>query len=248
MWAEGEAENLVARHRLWIKDALIDLQRKIKCLQVNHTSYIDPPETLFHCGASILPVQRGFIVSVYTLIPSDESCAKVEHDPISKPDMDCVLRDLENCNICSADVFPYLLYQPYYGEEYAAYPTLPYGLNYPGQETDRLCRPTSGVFTLYRNAIWLYPALQSDEVAVVEFDGLKVVWNDADVMDEDVYNREISEAVELYLRSKSSLIDDCDAQRAQAFSNQYALKVADLIHNCLKQQRLPPRNYCFQCR
>lgn len=244
VFPSGEAESLVVRHKAWITDALIDLQRTIPCLQQSHENYIQPDQTLFHCGASIAESPRGYIVGLHTLIPGDLVCAKVDYDPVSKTDFDCILREAENCNVCSIDTVPY---QQYGYEYYYTYPVLPYGTFYPTTEIDKLCRATSGVFTLYRGQLWVYPSLNSDEIAVLSWDGTKTSWTDADIIDDDIYTRDVISAVEDFLTSKAAIHDDCDQQRSVFFNDSYRIKRADLIHECQKTTRVPPRKWCFHC-
>ena len=254
--ADGESENLVTRHKSWILDALIDLQTKVPRLQRHHTDYIAPQSTFFHCSASVFDVPRGFISTLTTIVPGSSCCKEITYMGCSKNEMDCMLSTGECCAPCGGELHPY----PYYvtdGTLYVPYPELPlYCFEYPDSNIDRLCRASEGYFTLYRGQLWMTPHLQSFEVAKLEWDGVKRTFDDADELDEELFDREVQECVELYLTGRQASIDDCDYTRGILFNNEnpskfgmYQVRRADLIHTTEKEKRLPPRNYCFDtCR
>jgi hypothetical protein len=252
---DGEAENLVENHKSYVLDALIDLQIKVPRLQENHTDFIPSWDTLFHCGASLFSCPRGFIVGLSTMLTTETGCCdEIAYKECSKDEMDCLLKDVEVCNPCCGEVHPYNYYQFDDSGPYYPYPTLEYCTEYPQADIDKVCRARDGYFTLYRSQLWVTPHLQSNEVVKLSWDGVKRSFADADVLDPDIYDREVQECVELYLRGKQAGVDDCDYERGIYFNNEnpsrfgmYQVRRADLIHSSDREQRLPKRNYCFQC-
>lgn len=255
VWPDLEPENLVQNHKNYILDALIDLQIKVPRLQINHTDFVQPEDTLYSCGATLFDAPRGFIVGLNVLRGTPTNCCDAApYKAASKDEFDCFLRDLENCQPCTTEQHGYAFYQTYEDGPYIAYPTLEYCLEYPTMDLDSVCAPTSGYFTYFRNKLWIFPHLQSGHVAKLEWAGVKRSFGDADELDDNLYDREVMECVELYVRGRSAEIDDCDYTRGILFNNEnprqpgrYQIRRADLIHTGDKEKRLPPRNYCFQC-
>lgn len=218
VWPDLEPENLVQNHRNYIIDALIDLQLKVPNLQTGHTDFIPSNESLFHCGASLVEAPRGFIESLSTmLVASDVCCDEVKYDRCSKEDMDCLLTGANECLPCCGVTQPYTYYQVLGYDGYYPYPELEYCTFYPTPDVDKPCRARSGNFTLYRDQLWVFPNLQANEVVKLTWSGIKRDFADSDVLDDEVYDREVSECVELYLRSRAASVDDCDYTRAILF-------------------------------
>ncbi len=252
VWPDGEPENLVSSHKNYILDALIDLQIKVPRLQTNHVDFIQPEDTLFNCGASLFDAPRGFIASLSVLRGTPTRCCdEAPYLESSKSEFDCFLGELE-ATPCSVETHPYQFYQFDVDGPYYAYPSLAYCLDYPTQSIDSVCAPSRGYYALFRRQIWMAPHIQSGYVAKLLWDGIKRTFADTDILDEDYFDREVLECVELYLRSRAAAIDDCDYTKAIYFSNEnpakpgmYQIRRADLIHTGEKESRLPKRNYCF---
>ena len=236
VWPEGEAENLVDTHKNWVLDALIDLQQKVPCLQHYHKDQ-HANDWLFNCGASFFTAPRGFIFGLYTVL-DDDWCPKVRYDPVSEDQMRCLLADNQECGKLYD---PYPFYYEY--SVYYPYGVMPYGTYYP-IETDKACRSTAGVFSLIRGDIYTYPHLQNNEIAVLEWDGIKRSWGDSETMP-DAYDREVEEAVEFSLEAKTARKDDRNPDGFALARSEYNSKVAQLIWQCQKERRLPPRQHCF---
>lgn len=241
---DGEAENLLANHRNFVVDALIDLQMKVKNLQVNHLDSMPASESHFHCGASLFTAPRGFIQRIWTET-SDACCAKVYYDPVTKDEIDCQLQEIEQCDI----EHPTGTY--FYGDEYYAYSDLGYCDETPDATIDKTCRADSGSVTLHRQQFWVVPHLQSDESLFVEWDGIKREYSDTDIVTDD---RSVQQAVEYYLIGMAALREDCDKEKAEKFYNEsmnnpglYQIKVADMMWLAERELRMPRPQPCFTC-
>jgi hypothetical protein len=255
VWPDGEPENLVANHKNYILDALIDLQIKVPRLQQNHTDFILPESTIYSCGASIFDVPRGFIVGLDVLRGTPTNCCdSAPYREASKNELDCLLRDASTSWPCGGEQHAYPFYQLYGEGEYIPYPTLPYCAEYPDQSLDSVCAPTSGYMALFRGQLWVYPHIQSGHVGKLTWDGIKRSFEDTDVIDETLWDREVAECIELYVRGRAAEIDDCDYTRGILFNNEnsqrpgrYQVRRADLIWSTEREKQLPKRNYCFSC-
>jgi hypothetical protein len=119
------------------------------------------------------------------------------------------------------------------------------GFEFPDATMDKPCRASKGYFTLDHRNIYLLPYMQWDEIAWVEFDGVKLSYADDDVV---TFDRTVTEASEDYLRYKIADIEDCDPLKAAIYLNGppgtmgqgYNGKVATLTWDCERQNRLPP--------
>ena len=67
VFPEGEPYNLTSNHDAYLLDGLIDLQRKVPCLQDRHWSLFDFASTYYRAGVTIIePAPVGVIRAVYT--------------------------------------------------------------------------------------------------------------------------------------------------------------------------------------
>lgn len=100
LWPVGEATNLVGPHRQMVKEALIDLQIWVECLQVNNTQVVPQCNTLFKCGLTVTDCPRGRIKRLYVIdkinqttgfedptVPVDW-CSAVDYRQVEYADLD----------------------------------------------------------------------------------------------------------------------------------------------------------------
>lgn len=232
-WPEGEAENLVDIHKNHLKDALIDLQIKLSKLQENHTSITEQCATYYNCGATVFasPDNRALIQKIYTVLASD-FCSKVYYEAVSKSELDCLTTEADVGQIESGSCV-----RCYQG----AYEDLYYGDQYPDPYYKPKCRSYEGKVALHKNHLWLYPSILPTESVVVEWDGIKRFWDNADLVE---YDRLTEKAVELYLKWQKA-DEDCDTQATVLARQTYELHRGDLIHQEEKEKRLPRSVSCF---
>lgn len=241
---EGEAPNVKANHKKFVLDALIDLQLKVPRLQRYHIDYIPQPATYFNCGASVFEPTRGMVRKLST-ITCDEPCSRVVYSSASKEQIDCMIAD---ANACEDITHPYQTF--YDGTTNFDFPTIPIlGFEYPGDNTDLECRATEGWYARYRDFIWIFPALRSDEIVELEWDGIKREWADTDTLEDDA---EVAQACELYLIGTAALREDCNMPRAEMYYKDsirepglYQVKVGDMIWQAKKEAMLPKAPICF---
>jgi hypothetical protein len=242
IFPEGEAENLQANHRKYITDALIDLQQKVPCLRTQHRDRISMADTFTECEASVYSAPRGFIAQIYA-VTQDNCCAKRYFQPIDWDEMEQILKDNQNCGRLITPTYYY--YDDGYG--YVDYPD--YGCPYYADSsgaTDLRFRPSVSFSAMKDGQLYLFPWLQSNEVLVIEWDGIKRSWKDTD---EVQFDREVQDAVEHFLDRRSATREDCDIQRIQLAQSDYDTLVAKQIWQCRKERRIERRQHYFSnCR
>ncbi len=238
VWPDGQAENLIPNHRKWVLDALIDLQKKVPCLQTEHLDIVDQCSTYYFCGTSVFSAPRGFLRKLYTIEDSD-GCTRIDYEPISKDDMDCLQANYQACNTLLQPLGYY--YEPYFG--YLPFADLPIpGFKNVDSTIDKPARSAGGYWTMDRGNIYLFPHMQWNEQAVVVWDGLKRSYADTDEVE---WDREVEDAVEYYVGAKGAEKEDCDYDRLAVLTANYNGKVSDLIYNCKKERRIPKAPPCF---
>lgn len=259
VWPEGEARNLRTLHRNLLRDALIDLQKKVPCLQTQNIEYINHDNTFFFCGASAITAPTGFIQSLRTIPDLLDTqnwmqCDAVWADPESRQEFECRLENAANCGEgliscqCTYPIdMPYGYYLAY--GEYYPYPQLPLGLMYADSTTDNTCRARTRWFAMFNGYIYTYPVINSDELIILEWHGIKRNWVDADVFpyldEEDQPDRQVIEAAEYYVMSEHAIRIDCDKDKMLIARGRYDQLVAELIWQCRKTNRLPSSKHCF---
>lgn len=245
IFPEGEAENLVANHRKYVTDALIDLQQKIPCLRTEHRDRISMADTYTDCDASVYGAPRGFIAEVYAVLQGG-CCEKRYFQPVDWDEMEQMLKDSQNCGriVNPSGYYSYEYYGDYgYDYAYADYPGYNC-LHYADSSgaTDARFRPSQSFSAIKDGMLYLFPALQSNEVLVIEWDGIKRSWKDTD---EVVFDREVHDATEHFLNRKSAGREDCDIQKVQLAQSDYDTLVAKLIWQCKKERRIERRVHYF---
>lgn len=239
VFPDGEAENLVANHNKYIQDALIDLQLKVPCLQTFHRDNHSAESSYFDCGASVYEAPVGFIKGVHTITDTD-CCARVYYNPVTEAQMRCLMETQQSCGIRYRAYGFYL-----YGETYYPYSYEEECQIYPDSDLDKPCRASAGSVAMIEGQLYLHPHLQSTEIAVIEWDGIKKTWAASDELDFGTFERQVQNAVELYLERMVARKEDYDPQTTTGAQGDYDLAVAMLIHECNKLKRIARLPYCF---
>lgn len=121
--------------------------------------------------------------------------------------------------------------------EYLADPGLPLGHHYqPQASTDsRWGRSRHGVWSLERGRIYIAPWLQSTETVIVEWDGIKDIWDDLDIV---VDNAQLKRAVRYYVlwnHLKDYERDDVAAAQAE---KDWIMALRGLMRDCREETRV----------
>jgi hypothetical protein len=254
----GEPDNLIASHDKSFIDGLVDLQTCVPCLQQDNTDIIPQCATTYNCGLTVLPAPRGIIkkLSVIDKIDpdtylesataADDYCSEI---PYNEVDFCHVRRYLDRGKLygpCCNSIglyfgLPFTSYRPIYPtptDEGVAtdLPPLPMGYHYPQTSTDRTYgRAGAGVWAKERGNIFVAPWIQSTETIIVLWDGIKRIWSEADMVDDDPL---LSKALEEYVLWQHEEKWGNDYEAAQAAAQAYALSLRMLIHQCREETRV----------
>jgi hypothetical protein len=263
VFPDGYSGRVEARYTSWMKDVLIELQKYIPSLQTHHRERIPQDATFFSCGTSAFKAPPGKIQSFHTeLLCSD--CDKVIAVPYTPRTFRLMLEERRrpkytnsdgSCNPCyyGDTACLDLRNEPYGYYEvdgiYFPYPELPLGLHYATPHIDLSCRSKERAFALYDGYVWTWPVIQSTEVGILRWHGIKRNWQNSDEIpwkdEEGDDMREIQEIVELFVGWKSKLHDDCDDAGAATMKSLYDGRFAEFMVSQQDLNILPSRSDCF---
>jgi len=97
LFADGEAENLVAAHDGFFVQAMTDIQNAVECLRYGNTEVYPHCATYFNCGSTVVPAPRGNINRVFTIGRS----SSLETTSIADVTFDALLASLSGNTISS---------------------------------------------------------------------------------------------------------------------------------------------------
>jgi hypothetical protein len=227
LFPEGEAENLVNLHKTWVKDALIDLQTKVPCLRVNHAEYIGQTSTIFNCGASVFDDVDGNIERVYTLLLSG-GCDRVDYRYVDDERMLEMMKEVRCCRASDAPgMNPYGIDQQPGPPEYMV----------ADDTTDKGYRATAGYWTLNRGQVFMFPAIESTEQAVVEWTGIKRTFCSTTAIPKTLRERDVMAAVTLYVEAEVERRETRDASSYREAAALYQQAVGQLIWECRRKTK-----------
>jgi hypothetical protein len=256
LWASGEGENLLTAHDNNFNEALADLTDCVECLQLNLTNVFPSCSTFFNCGMTVIPAPRGQILSVYTIgkgrcvdaASSESWCKKVYYEQVDYCHIQDYVKVSQSCNssaiFAASNAIVNTLFGVFRMKRYYPAPTdeglenlppLPQGFHYPQTSTDLNRRSNRGVFAIYRGRIYIAPWIESTEQLVVEWNGKKTVWNDSDLVDDDI---KFKQAVKAFVAWKHFLYYEENPQKMEAYQQEYQNIRRDLIFDCREQTRI----------
>ena len=223
VFPDGLPSNLRNQFRNAVTDALIAAQKWCKTAdgqeayyQQRHINRVPFCATYFNCGSTVIAAPNGQVLDVYTIVDG----------------MEC----------CRVDYLPSINWQSY--NQYVAEwteswdepanegkPALPPGFKYAEATTDKTYgRAGFGHYFIHNRKLFVGPRLQSDEILVVEWSGLKQSYEDANlVVDDDVVDRELVRFVEAFTAHEIWSRFFQDSQQTQIFYGQMRNALADLI-------------------
>lgn len=255
----GEAPNLVAAHNKAIVQALVDIQKWVECQQQDNKSLHPQCATYYRCGLTYLPAPEGVIKKVQVVdrinpetgledaTADYDWCSAVDYYEVPAFYMDRYLarsRQIGSC-IPAATFFGLSPISCAKGAYRIPVPTnaglptnlrpLPLGFVYPQDSTDATGRALSGVWAKERGNIVIAPWIQSTEMVVVIWDGIKRTWADDEEVSE---NPLVMQAVQEWLRWDHFKNWDKDYDASSAANAAYKTTLATLMHECREQTRV----------
>lgn len=230
IWPNGVPENLVAAIDKSFEDAFIDIQVFVSCLQKNHTDVFAQCATYFKCGLTVFDKPRGNISRVQTIqtIGTENFCDPVTLEPATMEEIYCWSRKFMDRVTAPANV---------------GMPALPMGFRFADATTDsQWGRALLGKFSWDRsNRMYVAPWIQSYESVIVQWDGLKKKFSDADLMPDD---QQFKRTMRLYVQGEFSRDFERDWVGQKGFKQDYTDARADMIYDCDKEIRLPQATSC----
>lgn len=258
LWFGSQPENLVEAHKTFFAGALYELQRAVACLRYRNVNVFPQCATYFNCGMTVLPAPRGRILKVYAIdklnpttgledaTADDNWCKKVHYQQVEYCFIQSYVKLCQQCTSGSViDTVSGALLSGLFGiyrnkSRYPAptdvglesLPSLPRGFHYPQSSTDATGRSPSGVWALDGGRMYIAPWIQSTETLVIEWNGIKNTWNDADLVDDDEMFRmavrahvaiqhysfyeenpgKLAEFKAMFFEARKNLIRECDEQ------------------------------------
>ena len=239
IWPEGVPESLTAPIDKSFEAAVTHLQRYIPCLQTRNINRYAQCSTYFQGGKTVIDAPKGRIKKLYTILntPGEEIYPAV-FKQVTKEELDC-----NSLNLLS------MIYPP----RNANRDILPMGFKYPEEDSDykvnskgeklttKHGRAVIGQWAIDRDRIYISPWINSNELVVVEWDGVKTKYSPDDITIEDV---DFKRAVRLFVQREYARDFDNDYERYRYMSADFDMAMGDLIHECKKQTELNTTFYC----
>lgn len=232
-WPSGEQENLVSAHDQLFQEAAADIAKWVECEQQDNVNLIEFCNTHFKCGMTVIPAPPGVVTRIFT-VANKEYCDPVFYRQTNWPGPECWARNLIT----------------FTSPLNVGFPRLPMGFLQAESSTDCVCgRARTGIWAFYQGNIYIAPWIQSNELIVIEWKGIKTEWSDGDLVNEA---QDYKKALKLYLQYAHER-DYGDLQRAKAFLNRrpgsmdeglYADALADLMWQCREQTKLRDSKEC----
>lgn len=226
----GEARNLREIHNGFFQEAMATAGKWVSCLQVNNTTVFPFCSTCVQCAKSVIEAPVGKIKRVFT-IANDEWCDPVKYWQWTFKEVECWA-----WNLASSFTTP----------TNAGLPALSQGLKIAEDTTDiEYGRARIGAWARHRHRLYLTPWIQSNESIVVEWDGVKQNWGDADIVDEDLWDLHVQEFIKLFVRFKHEDQFGVDRKKKIDLDAQYKEKLADIMHDCESRERAELEEECL---
>ena len=223
IWASGEPENLVTSHNNHFQEAFADIAKWVDGERSQNVNLVKFCKTHYKAGMTVLSAPKGKIIRLFT-VANEEYSDPVFYRQVAWPGPEQWARNLF--------LYPLPLI--------TAVPKLPLGFQYADAANDSLYgRARTGVWAVYRQNIYIAPWIQSNELVVVEWDGIKEQWDDADLINPAIAYQK---AVKLYVQFAHER-DYGKPERAVMFHNErdfhgyYDTALGDLIHEDREQTK-----------
>ena len=225
----GEARNLRDVHNGFFQDAMAEAGKWVECLQIGHTDVWPFCSTYVDCGQTLIEAPPGQIDRIYT-IANGEWCDKVRYYHWEHPQIVCFAANVR-ANFTSPGN--------------AGLPALKAGVRFAEASTDiEEGRARTGAYSIHRNKVHIVPWIQSNEKVVVEWDGKKLIWNDDDMVDTDLWDLEVQLYIQFYVRWRHEDQFGCDKEKRESLKRDAADKLAGAIHSCASRRLVEDEESC----
>lgn len=222
LWPSGEAKTLRTAHTGYFKAAMADIQQWVEQLQQHNISIYARCDRLWYDAMSVIAVPNGKVARVFSIV-NDEWRDKVWYHSSNYHALTRIAKRL------------YEAVTPSTG--------LSFGYEYSEEDVDSTNgRSRAGEYAIERGKLYVAPWLQSNEKLVIEWEGVKTAYADADEIDDAIWDKSVQEAIKYYVQWQHELYFG-DPNRAGLFERLYSEKRADLMtifNDRTRQQEAKP--------
>jgi hypothetical protein len=212
IWPDGEAKTLRTAHTGYFKAALTDLQKWIPELQQHNTTVYERCERLWEDAKTVVTAPNGIVTRVFT-ITNEEWRDKVWY---------------QSSNFLMIERWAKTLWEAVTPEN-TGFTALNFGFKYEEAEVDSdIGRARVGIWCIHRGNLYVAPWLQSNEKLVIEWEGVKTSWVDADQLDDDLWSNDVQEGLKLYILWQHEFYFG-DRIQARELERVYREKLSDLM-------------------
>jgi hypothetical protein len=216
LFPDREAINLAANHTRYIKDGLIWLQKRCPELREQHYDTHEFEDTFYRCCTTVIPKPDGVIKRIYTYT-EDDHCDAIFYQPVTKEAMLSNVRSYIACGSCIGSEGEAATIE---GDP------LSVALKQASDTQNKGYRTSNGVWTIVDDQIWLFPSIESNERVGVNWSGVKLEYEEGDLIDVPV---DVQAVIELYTMMQISLREDCDTNEYIKYKASVDLASAELI-------------------
>lgn len=224
IWASGEPENLVSAHDDAFQEGMAYIAKYVDGERDDNVDLVRFCKTNYKMGMTVVPMPPGVVTRVFT-VANEDYTDPVMLRPTKWPEPEAWARNL------------YLFPKPALTD----LPALPLGFQPSSANNDSLYgRARTGIWAQYQGNIYIAPWIQSNELVVVEWKGIKLKWEDGDLANQELLYKK---TLKLYLQFAHER-DYGDPSRAAVFSNpnfsgHFDLALGDLIHEDKIRKQTP---------
>lgn len=229
LWPSGEARNLRVSHDAYFNAAMLDIQKWVPCVREHNVSTWEFDQTNWENAKTVVNAPWGTIKRVYTVAGgTDRWRDKVRYRSSTYATIECWANRLFDA------ITP----------DNTGLPALQLGVRYADASQDSTYgRARIGIWAIQRKRLYIAPYLQSTEMLVVDWDGIKAKWQDSDGVDETYWTSDYEDAVKLYVLWKHEFYHGDRAIGNQAKQG-YDAALADLIYWCRENTKQQHDHTC----
>lgn len=221
-WPAGEAKSLRASHDAAFERGMVDLQRWVDQLKKRNISQFPHCSTYWEDAKTVVEAPKGIIRRIYTITEGDTAWRDKVH--------------YWSTTFHLIEGWAKWLYEAVTPEN-VGLPALPQGFRHAEAAVDStIGRARVGSWAIYRHRLYVAPWIQSNEILVVEWDGLKTSWADTDVLNTDYWHSGVEQALSYYVLAEHEKFFG-DAQEAAKFMRLYEEARADLMYDSREETR-----------
>jgi hypothetical protein len=223
IWPAGEANTLKAVHTQYFRAAMIDLQKWVPCLASHNTTQYPFCGTYWEDAKTVFDQPNGIIRRLFT-VANDDWRDKVHLWSSNFHEIECWAKALWDADTPATE-------------------SIQQGFYNASKNTDtKFERARTGIWAINRRRVYVAPYIQSNEIVVVEWDGVNQVWADTDGVNTAWWTIDVQEAIKWYVKWQHEY-NFSDVALGRQCEAMYKEKLSDLIWECrekTKQQENDP--------